>query len=352
MLLGVIGFGKIFIIVNVIVDLQWLMMVLVLNKILVVQFYGEMKEFFLENVVEYFVFYYDYYQLEVYVFSLDIFIEKDVLVNEYIEQMCLLVIKVLFEWCDVVVVVLVLVIYGFGDLDLYLKMMLYLMVGMLIDQWVILCCLVELQYICNDQVFQCGIFCVCGEVIDVFLVEFDDIVLCIELFDEEVECLLLFDLFIGYVEGMVLCYIIYFKIYYVMLWECIVQVMEEIKFELVEWCKVLLVNNKLLEEQCLIQCIQFDFEMMNELGYCLGIENYLCFFFGCGFGELLLILFDYLLVDGLLVIDEFYVMVLQIGGMYWGDWVCKEMLVEYGFCLLLVLDNWLMKFEEFEVLVL
>ncbi|HCI6162202.1 TPA: excinuclease ABC subunit B [Klebsiella pneumoniae] len=349
-LLGVTGSGKTFTIANVIADLQRPTMVLAPNKTLAAQLYGEMKEFFPENAVEYFVSYYDYYQPEAYVPSSDTFIEKDASVNEHIEQMRLSATKALLERRDVVVVASVSAIYGLGDPDLYLKMMLHLTVGMLIDQRAILRRLAELQYTRNDQAFQRGTFRVRGEVIDVFPAESDDIALRIELFDEEVERLSLFDPLTGHVEGTAPRYTIYPKTHYVTPRERIVQAMEEIKLELAERRKVLLANNKLLEEQRLTQRTQFDLEMMNELGYCSGIENYSRFLSGRGPGEPPPTLFDYLPADGLLVIDESHVTVPQIGGMYRGDRARKETLVEYGFRLPSALDNRPMKFEEFEAL--
>ena len=348
-LLGVTGSGKTFTIANVIADLQRPTMVLAPNKTLAAQLYGEMKEFFPENAVEYFVSYYDYYQPEAYVPSSDTFIEKDASVNEHIEQMRLSATKALLERRDVVVAS-VSAIYGLGDPDLYLKMMLHLTVGMLIDQRAILRRLAELQYTRNDQAFQRGTFRVRGEVIDVFPAESDDIALRIELFDEEVERLSLFDPLTGHVESTVPRYTIYPKTHYVTPRERIVQAMEEIKLELAERRKVLLANNKLLEEQRLTQRTQFDLEMMNELGYCSGIENYSRFLSGRGPGEPPPTLFDYLPADGLLVIDESHVTVPQIGGMYRGDRARKETLVEYGFRLPSALDNRPMKFEEFEAL--
>ena len=349
-LLGVTGSGKTFTIANVIADLQRPTMVLAPNKTLAAQLYGEMKEFFPENAVEYFVSYYDYYQPEAYVPSSDTFIEKDASVNEHIEQMRLSATKALLERRDVVVVASVSAIYGLGDPDLYLKMMLHLTTGMLIDQRAILRRLAELQYTRNDQAFQRGTFRVRGEVIDVFPAESDDIALRIELFDEEVERLSLFDPLTGHVEPPTPRYTIYPKTHYVTPRERIVQAMEEIKDELADRRKVLLANNKLLEEQRLSQRTQFDLEMMNELGYCSGIENYSRFLSGRGPGEPPPTLFDYLPADGLLVIDESHVTIPQIGGMYRGDRARKETLVEYGFRLPSALDNRPMKFEEFEAL--
>ena len=349
-LLGVTGSGKTFTIANVIADLQRPTMVLAPNKTLAAQLYGEMKEFFPENAVEYFVSYYDYYQPEAYVPSSDTFIEKDASVNEHIEQMRLSATKALLERRDVVVVASVSAIYGLGDPDLYLKMMLHLTVGMIIDQRAILRRLAELQYTRNDQAFQRGTFRVRGEVIDIFPAESDDIALRVELFDEEVERLSLFDPLTGHIESTIPRFTVYPKTHYVTPRERIVQAMEEIKVELSERRKGLLENNKLLEEQRLSQRTQFDLEMMNELGYCSGIENYSRYLSGRGPGEPPPTLFDYLPADGLLVIDESHVTIPQIGGMYRGDRARKETLVEYGFRLPSALDNRPLKFEEFEAL--
>lgn len=272
-LLGVTGSGKTFTIANVIADLQRPTMVLAPNKTLAAQLYGEMKEFFPENAVEYFVSYYDYYQPEAYVPSSDTFIEKDASVNEHIEQMRLSATKALLERRDVVVVASVSAIYGLGDPDLYLKMMLHLTVGMIIDQRAILRRLAELQYTRNDQAFQRGTFRVRGEVIDIFPAESDDIALRVELFDEEVERLSLFDPLTGHIESTIPRFTVYPKTHYVTPRERIVQAMEEIKVELSERRKRLLENNKLLEEQRLSQRTQFDLEMMNELGYCWGLKT-------------------------------------------------------------------------------
>ena len=350
-LLGVTGSGKTFTIANVIADLQRPTMVLAPNKTLAAQLYGEMKEFFPDNAVEYFVSYYDYYQPEAYVPSSDTFIEKDASVNEHIEQMRLSATKALLERRDVVVVASVSAIYGLGDPDLYLKMMLHLTVGMIIDQRAILRRLAELQYTRNDQAFQRGTFRVRGEVIDIFPAESDDIALRVELFDEEVERLSLFDPLTGQVESTISRFTIYPKTHYVTPRERIVQAMEEIKVELAERRKVLLANNKLLEEQRLSQRTQFDLEMMNELGYCSGIENYSRHLSGRTAGEAPPTLFDYIPEDALLIIDESHVTVPQIGAMYKGDRSRKENLVNYGFRLPSALDNRPMKFEEWERIV-
>ncbi|MBP2170429.1 excinuclease ABC subunit B [Erwinia toletana] len=349
-LLGVTGSGKTFTIANVIADLNRPTMVLAPNKTLAAQLYGEMKEFFPDNAVEYFVSYYDYYQPEAYVPSSDTFIEKDASVNEHIEQMRLSATKALLERRDVIVVASVSAIYGLGDPDLYLKMMLHLTRGMIIDQRAILRRLTELQYTRNDQAFQRGTFRVRGEVIDIFPAESDEIALRVELFDQEVERLSLLDPLTGQVLEVLPRYTIYPKTHYVTPRERILTAMEEIKVELADRRQVLLANNKLLEEQRLSQRTQFDLEMMNELGYCSGIENYSRYLSGRGPGEAPPTLFDYLPADGLLVVDESHVTIPQIGGMYRGDRARKETLVEYGFRLPSALDNRPMKFEEFEAL--
>ncbi|MGY0148639.1 excinuclease ABC subunit UvrB [Edwardsiella tarda] len=349
-LLGVTGSGKTFTIANVIADLNRPTMVMAPNKTLAAQLYGEMKQFFPDNAVEYFVSYYDYYQPEAYVPSSDTFIEKDASVNEHIEQMRLSATKALLERRDVVVVASVSAIYGLGDPDLYLKMMLHLTQGMLIDQRAILCRLSELQYTRNDQAFARGTFRVRGEVIDIFPAEAEDQALRVELFDEEVERLSLFDPLTGQLLRTVQRFTVYPKTHYVTPRERILQAMEEIRGELAQRRQVLLANNKLLEEQRLSQRTQFDLEMMNELGYCSGIENYSRYLSGRGPGEPPPTLFDYLPADGLLVIDESHVTIPQIGGMYRGDRARKETLVEYGFRLPSALDNRPLRFEEFEAL--
>lgn len=349
-LLGVTGSGKTFTIANVIADLQRPTLVMAPNKTLAAQLYGEMKGFFPDNAVEYFVSYYDYYQPEAYVPASDTFIEKDASINQHIEQMRLSATKALLERRDVVVVASVSAIYGLGDPDLYLKMMLHLSKGMLIDQRAILRRLAELQYTRNDQAFFRGAFRVRGEVIDIFPAESDDIALRVELFDDEVERLSLFDPLTGHIVSVIQRYTIYPKTHYVTPRERIVQAMEDIREELATRRQVLLANNKLLEEQRLVQRTQFDLEMMNELGYCSGIENYSRFLSGRGPGAPPPTLFDYLPADGLLVIDESHVTIPQIGGMYRGDRARKETLVEYGFRLPSALDNRPLKFDEFAAL--
>ncbi|MFS1539468.1 MAG: excinuclease ABC subunit UvrB [Candidatus Phlomobacter fragariae] len=349
-LLGVTGSGKTFTIANVIEQVNRPVMVMAHNKTLAAQLYSEMKAFFPENAVEYFVSYYDYYQPEAYVPSSDTFIQKDSSINEHIEQMRLSATKALIERRDVIVVASVSAIYGLGDPDSYLKMMLHLTKGMIIDQRAILCRLADLQYSRNDQAFQRGTFRVRGEVIDIFPAESDEYALRVELFDEVVERLALFDPLTGQIKNHVPRFTIYPKTHYVASREQILKAMEQIKTELAQRRELLLENNKLVEEQRLTQRTQFDLEMMNELGYCSGIENYSRYLSGRATGEPPPTLFDYLPADGLLVIDESHVTIPQIGGMYRGDHSRKETLVEYGFRLPSALDNRPLCFEEFEEL--
>ncbi|HHR6209102.1 TPA: excinuclease ABC subunit UvrB [Providencia alcalifaciens] len=349
-LLGVTGSGKTFTIANVIAQENRPTMLMAHNKTLAAQLYSEMKAFFPENAVEYFVSYYDYYQPEAYVPSSDTFIEKDASVNEHIEQMRLSATKALLERRDVIVVASVSAIYGLGDPDSYLKMMLHLTDGMIIDQRSILRRLADLQYTRNDQAFTRGTFRVRGEVIDIFPAESDEYALRVELFDEEVERLSLFDPLTGAIQHRVPRFTVYPKTHYVTPRERILEAMENIKVELADRRRVLLENNKLLEEQRITQRTQFDLEMMSELGYCSGIENYSRYLSGRAPGESPPTLFDYLPADGLLVVDESHVTIPQIGAMYKGDRSRKETLVEYGFRLPSALDNRPMRFEEFEAL--
>ncbi|EFM96638.1 excinuclease ABC subunit UvrB [Actinobacillus pleuropneumoniae] len=347
-LLGVTGSGKTFTIANVIAQLNRPAMLLAPNKTLAAQLYAEMKAFFPENAVEYFVSYYDYYQPEAYVPSSDTFIEKDASINEQIEQMRLSATKSFLERRDTIVVASVSAIYGLGDVDAYMQMMLHLQVGALIDQREILARLAELQYTRNDQAFQRSTFRVRGEVIDIFPAESDEIALRVELFDDEIESLSLFDPLTGHSLGKVPRYTIYPKTHYVTPRERILNAIEEIKQELVERREYFIKENKLLEEQRITQRTQFDIEMMNELGYCSGIENYSRYLSGRKEGEPPPTLFDYMPADGLLIIDESHVTVPQIGGMYRGDRARKETLVQYGFRLPSALDNRPLRFEEFE----
>ena len=349
-LLGVTGSGKTFTIAKVIEKLNRPTMMLAPNKTLAAQLYGEMKEFFPNNAVEYFVSYYDYYQPEAYVPTTDTFIEKDASVNEHIEQMRLSATKALLERRDVIIIASVSAIYGLGDPDSYLKMMLHISQGDIINQRDILRRLAELQYTRNDVAFARATYRVRGDVIDVFPAESDRLALRIELFDEEVERISQFDPLTGQVERKLARVTVYPKTHYATPREKILGAVDKIKIELKERSQFLKDNNRLVEEQRISQRTQFDIEMMSELGYCSGIENYSRYLSGRGPGEAPPTLFDYLPDDGLLIIDESHVTVPQIGAMYKGDRSRKENLVEYGFRLPSALDNRPMKFEEFEAL--
>ncbi|EHU9473351.1 excinuclease ABC subunit UvrB [Vibrio vulnificus] len=350
-LLGVTGSGKTFTLANVIAQAQRPAILLAPNKTLAAQLYGEMKAFFPNNAVEYFVSYYDYYQPEAYVPTTDTFIEKDSSVNAHIEQMRLSATKALLERKDAIIVASVSAIYGLGDPEAYLQMMLHIRRGDVMDQRDILRRLAELQYSRNDIAFERGQFRVRGEVIDVFPAESDQDAVRIEMFDDEIDCISVFDPLTGVVKQRDLPrFTIYPKTHYVTPRERILQAIDNIKQELRERQTYLRDNNKLLEEQRISQRTQFDIEMMNELGFCSGIENYSRYLSGRAEGEPPPTLFDYLPHDGLLIIDESHVTVPQIGAMYKGDRSRKETLVEYGFRLPSALDNRPLKFEEFEAL--
>ena len=347
-LLGVTGSGKTFTAANIIQRLERPAIIMAHNKTLAAQLYGEMKEFFPHNSVEYFVSYYDYYQPEAYVPASDTFIEKDASINEHIEQMRLSATKSLMERRDTIIVASVSAIYGLGDPDSYLKMLLHLVVGDEIDQRSILRRLAELQYKRNDIDLKRGTYRVRGEVIDVHPADSERQAVRIELFDTEVEKLSLFDPLTGEVGKNVRRITIYPKTHYTTPREVILASIGEIKEELVERLAVLRQNDKLVEAQRLEQRVNYDVEMMRELGYCSGIENYSRFLSGRKEGEPPPTLFDYLPADCLLFIDESHVSVPQIGGMYKGDRSRKETLVEYGFRLPSALDNRPLRFDEFE----
>jgi excinuclease ABC subunit B len=350
-LLGVTGSGKTFTLANVIAKAQRPAILLAPNKTLAAQLYGEMKAFFPNNAVEYFVSYYDYYQPEAYVPTTDTFIEKDSSVNDHIEQMRLSATKALLERKDAIIVASVSAIYGLGDPDSYLKMMLHLRRGDVIDQRAMLQRLAELQYTRNDVTFERGQFRVRGEVIDIYPAESEMEAVRVEMFDDEVERISLFDPLTGSVTQADLPrFTVYPKTHYVTPRERILEAIEHIKVELESRKKTFLENNKLLEEQRISQRTAFDIEMMNELGFCSGIENYSRYLSGRSEGEPPPTLFDYLPHDGLLIIDESHVTVPQIGAMYKGDRSRKETLVEFGFRLPSALDNRPLKFEEFESL--
>ncbi|QFU01703.1 UvrABC system protein B [Halomonas sp. THAF5a] len=347
-LLGVTGSGKTFTMANVVERLQRPTIVMAPNKTLAAQLYGEFKAFFPDNAVEYFVSYYDYYQPEAYVPSSDTFIEKDASINDHIEQMRLSATKALLERRDAIIVVSVSAIYGLGDPDQYLKMRLHFTRGELIDQRGFLRRLAELQYTRNDLDFKRGTYRVRGDVIDIFPADAEDEAVRVELFDDEIDTISLFDPLTGEVRGKVPRMTIYPKSHYVTPRETILGAIEEIKAELSTRLDQLRKQEKLVEAQRLEQRTLYDIEMMLELGYCNGIENYSRYLSGRDPGAPPPTFFDYLPADALLFIDESHVSVPQVGGMYKGDRSRKETLVEYGFRLPSALDNRPMKFEEWE----
>jgi excinuclease ABC subunit B len=347
-LLGVTGSGKTFTAANIIQNLGRPAIIMAHNKTLAAQLYGEMKEFFPNNSVQYFVSYYDYYQPEAYVPASDTFIEKDASINEHIEQMRLSATKSLFERRDTIIVASVSAIYGLGDPESYLKMLLHLVVGDEIDQRRILRRLAELQYKRNDIDLKRGTYRVRGEVIDVHPADSEREAVRIELFDTEVERISIFDPLTGEISKTVKRITIYPKTHYATPRETILASLDIIKEELKERLMQLNENNKLIEAQRLEQRVNYDLEMMRELGYCSGIENYSRYLSGRQAGEPPPTLFDYLPDDCLLFIDESHVSVPQIGGMYRGDRSRKETLVEYGFRLPSALDNRPLRFDEFE----
>ena len=347
-LLGVTGSGKTFTVAKVMEAMQRPTIVMAHNKTLAAQLYGEFKSFFPNNAVEYFVSYYDYYQPEAYVPSSDTFIEKDAAVNSHIEQMRLSATKALMERRDVIVVATVSAIYGLGDPESYLKMLLHLSRGEKIDQRDILRRLAELQYKRNDIDFDRSSYRVRGDVIDVYPADSDYEALRIELFDDEVENLTLFDPLTGEVLRKVPRFTIYPKSHYVTPRNTVLEAADKIKVELDERLEQLRSVDKLVEAQRLGERVRYDTEMMRELGYCNGIENYSRYLSGRPPGEPPPTLFDYLPDDALLIIDESHVSVPQIGGMYKGDRSRKETLVEYGFRLPSALDNRPLRFDEWE----
>jgi excinuclease ABC subunit B len=347
-LLGVTGSGKTFTIANVIQALQRPAIVLAPNKTLAAQLYGEFREFFPHNAVEYFVSYYDYYQPEAYVPSSDTYIEKDASINEHVEQMRLSATKALLERHDTLIVATVSSIYGLGDPRMYLQMVLHLSRGERIDQRAILRRLADLQYKRNEFELQRGSFRVRGDVIDIYPAESDDEALRVELFDDEIEGLSLFDPLTGEILRKIARYTVYPKTHYATPRETIVGAVDKIREELKERLAQLNAANKLVEAQRLDQRTRFDLEMMLQVGYCSGIENYSRYLSGRQAGEPPPTLFDYLPPDALLVIDESHVTVPQLGAMYRGDRSRKETLVEYGFRLPSALDNRPLRFEELE----
>ncbi|MBA4725225.1 MAG: excinuclease ABC subunit B [Pseudomonas sp.] len=349
-LLGVTGSGKTFSIANVIAHVQRPTLVLAPNKTLAAQLYGEFKAFFPNNAVEYFVSYYDYYQPEAYVPSSDTFIEKDASINDHIEQMRLSATKALLERPDAIIVTTVSCIYGLGDPQSYLKMVLHVDRGDRLDQRELLRRLTGLQYTRNDMDFARATFRVRGDVIDIFPAESDLEAVRIELFDDEVESLSAFDPLTGEVIRKLPRFTFYPKSHYVTPRETLLDAIEKIKDELRERLDYLRSQSKLVEAQRLEQRTRFDLEMIMELGYCNGIENYSRYLSGRDAGEPPPTLFDYLPADALLVIDESHVSVPQVGAMYKGDRSRKETLVEYGFRLPSALDNRPMRFDEWEAI--
>lgn len=347
-LLGVTGSGKTFTIANVIAEVQRPAIVLAPNKTLAAQLYGEMKEFFPNNAVEYFVSYYDYYQPEAYVPSSDTFIDKDSSVNDHIEQMRLSATKALLERRDTVIVASVSSIYGLGDPRAYLQMVLHLDRGDRIDQRQLLRRLAELQYSRNDVELARGNYRVRGEVIDIFPADSDREAVRVELFDDEIEQLSYFDPLTGEVLKRVPRLTIYPKTHYVTPRETLLKAMDAIKDDLRERLAFFRENDKLVEAQRLEQRTIFDLEMIQELGYCSGIENYSRYLSGRAPGEPPPCFLDYLPRDALLIIDESHVTVPQLGAMYKGDFSRKSTLVEYGFRLPSAMDNRPLRFEEFE----
>ena len=347
-LLGVTGSGKTFTIANAIARLGRPAMVLAPNKTLAAQLYSEMREFFPDNAVEYFVSYYDYYQPEAYVPSRDLFIEKDSAINEHIEQMRLSATKSLMERRDVVIVASVSCIYGIGDPGDYHKMVLHLRENEKVSQRDVIARLTAMQYDRNELDFRRGTFRVRGDVVDVFPAENSETAVRIELFDDEIETLTLFDPLTGHTHQRVPRFTVYPSSHYVTPRETTLRAVEAIKVELRDRIKAFLDDGKLVEAQRIEQRTRFDLEMMAELGFCKGIENYSRHLSGRKPGEPPPTLIDYLPRDGIMIIDESHVTIGQVGGMYKGDRSRKENLVNYGFRLPSALDNRPLKFEEFE----
>jgi excinuclease ABC subunit B len=347
-LLGVTGSGKTFTIANMIEQVQRPTIVLAPNKTLAAQLYGEFKEFFPHNAVEYFVSYYDYYQPEAYVVASDTFIEKDASINEHIEQMRLAATKALLSRKDSIIVATVSAIYGLGDPEDYLSLRLILARGERIDQRALIRQLTELQYTRNEMELRRGTYRVRGEVIDVFPAESETEALRIELFDGEVENLSVFDPLTGETIRKVPRFTVYPRTHYASTRESVLNAIETIKVELKERLEYLYKENRLVEAQRLDQRTRFDIEMMAEVGYCQGIENYSRHLTRRAPGEPPPTLFDYLPPDALLVVDESHVTIPQLGAMYKGDRSRKETLVEFGFRLPSAMDNRPLRFEEFE----
>ena len=347
-LLGVTGSGKTYTIANVIESVQRPTLVMAPNKTLAAQLYGEFKEFFPKNAVEYFVSYYDYYQPEAYVPSSDTYIEKDAAINEHIEQMRLSATKALLERQDAIVVASVSSIYGLGDPGAYLQMVMHLDRGDKVDQRWLLRRLAELQYTRNEMELRRATYRVRGDVIEIFPAESDKEAIRVELFDDEIEDLALFDPLTGEVIRRMPRVTVFPKSHYVTPRETIENALDQIREELNERLRILKDTNKLVEAQRLEQRTRFDLEMIKELGYCNGIENYSRYLSGRQSGEAPPTLYDYLPDNALLIMDESHVGVPQLGAMYKGDRSRKETLVEFGFRLPSALDNRPLRFEEWE----
>jgi excinuclease ABC subunit B len=347
-LLGVTGSGKTFTVANVIEHMQRPTLVMAPNKTLAAQLYGEFKEFFPKNAVEYFVSYYDYYQPEAYVPSSDVYIEKDSSINDHIEQMRLSATKALLERSDVVVVATVSAIYGLGDPKSYLKMVVHLDRGEKVDQRNLIKRLTELQYTRNDMELRRATYRVRGDVIDIYPAESERHAIRIELFDDEIEKLSFFDPLTGKQIKEVPRLTVFPKSHYVTPRETLLGTLDDIKIELKDRLQQLRSNNRLVEAQRLEQRTKFDLEMIQELGYCTGIENYSRYLSGRGAGAPPPTLYDYLPDEALVIADESHVSIPQLGAMYKGDRSRKETLVEYGFRLPSALDNRPLRFEEWE----
>ncbi|MBV1776693.1 excinuclease ABC subunit UvrB [Burkholderiaceae bacterium DAT-1] len=347
-LLGVTGSGKTYTMANVIARSGRPAIVMAPNKTLAAQLYSEFREFFPENAVEYFVSYYDYYQPEAYVPSRDLFIEKDSQINEHIEQMRLSATKAMLERPDCIIVATVSAIYGIGDPGDYHQMILHLREGETLKQADIISRLVTMQYTRNEMDFSRGVFRVRGDVIDVFPAEHADLAVRISMFDDEIETLQLFDPLTGQTRQRVGRFTIFPSSHYVTPRATVLGAIETIKTELHERLEFYHRNQKLVEAQRLEQRTRFDLEMLNEMGFCKGIENYSRHFSGKKAGEPPPTLIDYLPENSLMFLDESHVLIGQIGGMYRGDRARKENLVDYGFRLPSALDNRPLQFEEFE----
>ncbi len=347
-LLGVTGSGKTFTMANVIARMGRPAIVFAPNKTLAAQLYAEFREFFPHNAVEYFVSYYDYYQPEAYVPQRDLFIEKDSAINEAIEQMRLSATKSLLERRDVVIVATVSAIYGIGKPDDYMQMVLLARVGDKVGQRDVIAQLIRMQYQRNDMDFGRGTFRVRGDTIDVFPAEHSELAVRIELFDDEIDSIQLFDPLTGKVRQKIPRFTIYPSSHYVTPRERVLAAIETIKLELNERVKQLVGDGKLVEAQRLEQRTRFDLEMLQEVGHCKGIENYTRHLSGANPGDPPPTLVDYMPADSLMFLDESHVMIGQLGGMYNGDRSRKTTLVEYGFRLPSALDNRPLKFEEFE----